>query len=960
MTRRSEEAGLNSALPEERRHLTVMFSDLVSSTELASTLDPEDYREVLDTYQRRVAAVVRDHGGIVSQFQGDGMVAYFGYPVAIESAGRDAVAAGLALVATVAELGSELRRYGDLELAARVGVHSGEVVMATVRAGGGERIPDVWGEVPNLAARLQAAGRPGDLIVSDVTASLVAGFFDIEPIGSLTLKGIAREVPAFTVLRQSAARSRIDAGPLTSFVPRTDAASWLADHWHAAQDGPARLVLISGEPGIGKSRFLREYAADVAGAGGRTVAVHCTRRDALSPLSPFGAVMDEMPQTPAAAAAWVASQSEVAPLLVIIEDIHWADPSTLEVADLLSRSRQRILIVLTARPEIRQNPHVRPMHRMELGPLNPTLARSIVATIPGGSDLPAEICDALVERAEGVPLFLEELTRAAAERADDPATRHEIPATLSEVITARLDRLGDAKGIAQLAAIVGRSFERSVLQTVSGLTPDALNAHLHRLIDLAVVEQSTEADDRLWFRHALIHEAAYGSVLRANRRRLHSEVGDALIASGRTATQPEVVAAHLSSAERAVEATELWAQASRNARRNARFREAAGHERQLLALLPLLPEADREAVELASRGRLMHCLATVDQGSPEVFTQAFRILELGVRAQDRAALLRCHLVLVPWWQANADYGAVNDTLPQAHQLAAELGDTRTAGLLTQMEGTVRVWQGRLTEAMDCLTESYNIAGPPLEESMSTLPPLPPTLVLMSAAPRVATALGLWLVGRLSEAQRLVDDTHQFVTDRAMPQAQAVTAATAAIIAQLDGDRELTKNLAAQAVELADEFTTRQWRQWAVALRWWAGAGEVEPELPAAFLRPYFLMLLADDDRVDPQRSLAMLDEALVTMRSTTEQFCEAEICRVRGVVLARQGELADAQASFDEAIAVSHAQGARMLELRALTERVRLPGSTDGSRQALQSCLDSLTGHVTARSLNDAAEVLAV
>ncbi len=273
--------GLDDA-PDERRHLTVMFSDLVGSTELAAAMDPEDLHEVIETYQRAVAAVVESHGGVVAQFQGDGVVAYFGYPVAIESAGRDAVSAGLAVVEAVRGLPDRLPPELQVpDLQARVGVHTGEVVMAAVRAGGASRIADVFGEVPNLAARLQGAAAPGQVIVSDVTQRLVSGYFVMEPMGALTLKGIGREIPASLVLRHSSARRRLETGKLTGYVARRRESDWLHGHWESVQEGPARAVMVMGEPGIGKSRLLQEFTGGLSGRGSPVTTIYCGLRDAL-------------------------------------------------------------------------------------------------------------------------------------------------------------------------------------------------------------------------------------------------------------------------------------------------------------------------------------------------------------------------------------------------------------------------------------------------------------------------------------------------------------------------------------------------------------------------------------------------------------------------------------------------------------------------------------------------------
>ena len=324
--------------PDERRQLTVVFTDLVGSTELAAALDPEDWHEVLDAYQHRVASIVTSHGGVIAQFQGDGAVAYFGYPEAVESAGRDSVAAGLAVVEEMARLGAEFP--GDLgigELQARAGIHTGEVVVAAVTAGGNERLPDLWGQVPNLAARLQAVAEPGQVVISGDTASLVSGYFEVSPLGALSLKGFAEPVPAFRVLRRSAARHRLEARPLTGFVSRSDALAWLGSEWDDAAKGAARLALVMGEPGIGKSRLLLEFSSGLAARGHTVRAAYCSRRGSLSPLQPFADVLGNPPATPMEVDAWAEDLTRSGPLLLMVEDAHWADPSTLEAVHLIAR-----------------------------------------------------------------------------------------------------------------------------------------------------------------------------------------------------------------------------------------------------------------------------------------------------------------------------------------------------------------------------------------------------------------------------------------------------------------------------------------------------------------------------------------------------------------------------------------------------------------------------------------------
>jgi len=940
----------------ERRQLTVMFTDLAGSTDLAFALDPEDWHQVLNAYQHRVAAIVDAHGGVIAQFQGDGAVAYFGYPVALESASRDALVAGMEVVDDVVRLGAELpSSLGIDDLQARAGIHTGEVLVAAVTAGGQERLPDVWGQVPNMAARLQAVGEPGHVVISAATASLVSGFFELESLGLLTLKGIGSPVSAFRVVGRSGARNRLEARPLTAFVPRAAASDWLGEQWSSLENGSGRLVVVSGEPGIGKSRLLFEFSAGLEARAQAVVTLECSRRTSLSPLHPFGGVMGQVPATPQEAVAWVQAQAGSDPLVLVVEDAHWADPSTLEAVAMIARAAAPVLVVMSARPEIADGSQVQPDATLQLDRLSAPEAHAMLEQLPGAVGLGSDIREALVRRADGVPLFLEELVRGLGDGAE--VTAQTMPTTLSEVITVRLDRVGDAKRVAQAASVIGRSFDRQVLEAATGLQGPELDADVSRLLEHALIEPVPRSDE-LQFRHALIHETSYRSVLRADRVRIHGAVGETLVASGRAAAQPEIAAYHLGAAGRASQAVPLWKQASSTARRNARFREAAGHERELLALVSKLPDDERDETELKSRSRLVMCLTAADQSAPEALEESRRVEELARRLGNREILLRNYMVLVPWWQASAAYSTINGILQEARAEAEFLGDEWTRGLIDTYEGTTRVWQGMLTAGLAQLRESYTQSGLPLEASLRELPAMASVELMALAAPRVATALACWLTGNTTEAWRIADDVLRCTTEREVPQAQAVAAVTAAIMAQLDGDRDAVIRLAGQAVRAADEVTTRQWRQWARSFQWWAGEGSEEPELPGPLLRPYFEMLLADDFLAGAERTRVLLDDALATARATGEQFCVPEILRLRAGVLRRSRLVEQAANDYDEAVQVARAQGARMLELRALTDWFGLPETAGHVRADLEVCVALTAEGGPSRSLTRAQRAL--
>jgi class 3 adenylate cyclase len=944
-----------SSQTSERRQVTVVFTDLVGSTELASALDPEDWHEVLDSYQHRVAHIVDLHGGVVAQFQGDGAIAYFGYPEASESASREALSAAMEIVEAIETLGTELPPVlGISDLKARAGIHTGEVLVAAVTAGGQERLPDVWGQVPNMAARLQAAGDPGQVLVSSDTAQLVVGYFELEPLGALTLKGIAQPVPTFRAVRRSTARYRLETRPLTTFVPRADAWAWLDGHWDDVQAGSRRLALITGEPGIGKSRLLLEFGNSLRARGHAVVTILCNRRAVLSPLHPYEEVVGALPATPREAADWVEAQARRGPLLLIVDDGHWADPSTMESLHLIARDAP-VLIAITARPEIEEDPHVEPDVQLRLTGLGPQEARVLIERLPESGGLTGDMRAALVERGEGVPLFLEELARAVTEGPEASASI--LPTTLSEVITARLDRVGnDAKRVAQAASIIGRTFDRPMLTAATGLEDPELDANLERLQEHAVIE-ATGKTEELQFRHGLFHEASNRSVLRSDRARIHGAVGEMLVASGRADVRPEIAAYHLGAAGRAVEAVPLWKRAARTARQNARFREAAGHERAVLELIDQLPEEEREPTELKSRGRLVMCLTAVDQSAPEALEQSRRVEQLARRLGDRKALLRNYMVLIPWWQASAEYRTINAILAEARSEAMQLDDQWTLQLITTYEATTRIWQGMIREGLQQIRASYAESGLPLEGSLRDLPPMRSVELMALAAPRVATALGCWLRGLSTEAWRIADDVLYCTTQRRVPQAEAVAAVTVAIMAQLDGERLDVLKLASEALQVADEVSTRQWKQWAQSLQWWAGEGTEEPELPGPLLRPYFQMLAADAPGIDDKRAVALLTAAVETSRATGERFCEPEILRMRGDRRAEADQIGAAE-DYQDAVELARQQGSKMLELRALTSWARQPSAPESVRHQLVACVDDIALGGPSRSVDQARQVI--
>lgn len=936
---------------DERRQITVLFTDLVGSTELASVLDPEDWHSVLASYQDRVAEVVAAHGGTVIQFQGDGVLACFGYPRAVETAARDAVATGMAVVDAVNSLNEQIPK-GVGRLQARAGVHTGLVVVTAARTGGTARPADIFGEVPNLAARLQGAATAGQVIVSDTTASAIAGYFELAALPPLLLRGIERHIQAHQVLRSGPARNRLEASKLVSFVSRQAEWAWLQQQWEVARQGPARALLIAGEPGIGKSRLAMEFGGSLSAAGTIVHTAHCTRASKLSPLQPFGSVLGRVPAEPAEVVDHLCSEAGRGPVLLIVDDAHWADPSSIEVVQRLLRLDLPLLVLLTARPESMERPQAPypTSSRLTLDRLSDEDARDLLAHVPGGVQLDQGLVSDLVRRADGVPLYLEEMARAVISRAGDSAGAMPVSVTLTDIIASRLDGLGPSRWVAQSASVIGREFDATVLASAADLPAGEVHERLDDLVEQAIVRPDPSRPGVFLFRHALIHEAAYSSLMRPDRRAVHDRIAHTLQAAGYHDLAPQILAYHLGNAGRAEEAARMWRVAARRARRHSRFREAAGHERQILRLLPQLPAESRDATELGARGRLALCLEAVDQEAPEVMTEAARAQALARSLGDHRSLLKIFLLLMPWWQARTDYQAIDDALPEALELARLTDDPFSTASVRLLAGTMRVWQGRLEEATYTLSEAFVLSGMPLEHSLTTQPPMSPPAVISRSSTRVAAALGWWLSGDASTAWRLTADTLKFTAERKIAPAEAVTAATAAMIAQLEGDRENASRYAAASLmarasdERPDDGASSRWQQWAAALAYWAENGQPrdeEPAVPGPLLRPYFLTLRADDGRLAADDALRLVEEALRTVRQTGEYFCEAEILRVRGRLLAESGQPDRAAMELASAVATARFQQARSLELKALTELLRLT-SDSSLRPRLADLIDQL------------------
>src|SRR5216683_539866 len=672
----------------ERRHLSVLFCDLVGSTGIAAQLDPEEWRETVAGYQRAVADAITRFGGHVAKYLGDGVMAFFGYPEAHDNDAERAARAGLAILDAIAKLNEQ---SGRQKLSARVGIDSGAVV---VGAGAGKEA-DVFGDAPNIAARVEAAAEPGTVMITDAVHRLVSGLFVVEDRGAQPLKGIERPTQLYRVIRPRGVRGRLGAAAsahgLTPFVGREDELRSLMNRWERVLDGEGQVALIIGEAGIGKSRLLRRFHEQIRGTPHtwveaatapffqntpfysisellrQLVALRGDQADGqfpqlasrltsagvkpaeaiplIAPLLnlPLSAKYPPSSLSPeqqrrlllATLVEWVLGAARVQPFVIVIEDLHWADPSTLELIQLLAEqgATARLLLLYTTRPEFRAEWPLRAHHtQITLNRLSARNVRTMVEEVAAGKALSGATIATVVERTGGVPLFVEELTRAVLESGDARLTAHQIPVTLHDSLMARLDRLGPAKEVAQVGAVIGGAFSYELLHAVYPIAEENLRSALRKVADAELIYvRGIPPDATYQFKHALIRDTAYEALLRSRRHELHQRIAHTLEERfpDTASLAPELLAHHCTEAGLVVQAVRYWRRAGRRAIERTANVEAIAQLSKGLELARTLPASSERLTEEVKLqiALITPLIATKGYTAPEVERACNRALE---------------------------------------------------------------------------------------------------------------------------------------------------------------------------------------------------------------------------------------------------------------------------------------------------------------------------------------------
>jgi class 3 adenylate cyclase/tetratricopeptide (TPR) repeat protein len=877
----------------ERRQLTVMFCDLVSSTELAARLDPEDMGQLIRGYQHCCAGVVERWGGHVAKYMGDGVLAYFGWPRAHEDDAERAVRAGLELAKSVGKL--EMTA-GDA-LAARVGIATGLVMVGELIGEGAAQEQTVVGETPNLAARLQALAAPGSVVISQATRRLIGGLFALADLGRNRLKGFAEPLAAWRVEGEGRAEGRFEAlhgEHLTPLVGREHELGILLERWAWAKDGGGQVVLLSGEPGIGKSRMIRtlrerlgdephtplshycsphhtnsalypvidllERAARVERAAppevqlARLEAVLAGARDQLDEVVPLLAALLGVPtgarypvltmtpemqkrRTLQALLDQLAALAAQQPVLALYEDVHWIDPSTLELLGLvIERIRHLpVLAVLTFRPEF-QPPWTGQAHvtTLTMSRLGPWQGADLVARVTGDKALPAAIVEQIVARTDGVPLFVEELTKAVLESGllQDAGDHYElsgplpplaIPTTLHDSLMARLDRLASIKEVAQIGAVIGREFSHELLAAVTAMAGHELDHALDQLLSSELVfRRSPTPDAKYSFKHALVQDVAYQSMLKSKRQQLHARIATVLEEQSPdiAATQPELLAHHYAGAGLPDQAIEYYRKAGERATQRSANAEAIEHFTRGLALLDALPETgERPRRELDLQLKLGRAsIAIKGYAAPEVDRTYQRARALCQQVDEPDLLHRAVMGLEAYYVVRAD-------LKTAHQLVEQsLNEARRANNPDRLMnshsqlGLILFHLGELASALSHLEEGIRIYDAQHRR-------LPHGLQDPGMIGRCYAGLTLWHLGYPDRGWARHEEALQIAQKTSHPFNIAWVSAHAALYLQHCRHTSAVAELAETAIRVATEHSFAFWLAFATCLKGWAVATE---------------------------------------------------------------------------------------------------------------------------------------
>jgi predicted ATPase/class 3 adenylate cyclase len=987
----------------ERRQLTVMFCDLVGSTVLSSRLDPEDLREIIGAYHRVVAEVITRFDGFVAKYMGDGVLVYFGYPRAHEDDAERAVRAGLGVIDAVTRLDVKF-----VKLQARVGIATGLVVVGDLIGEGSAQEQSVVGETPNLAARLQALAEPDTVVIAASTRGLVGDLFEYRDLGPVEVKGIAALAPVWQVLRPSAVASRFEAlrgSALSPLIGRDEEIDLLWRRWARAKSGDGQVVLISGEPGLGKSRLTAALEETLHADPHIRLRYFCSPYHQDSALYPFidqlGRAarftpddsptlrLDKLGALPSGAAP---SDDDVAlianllslpasepyplpslspqrkkertlealiqqieglarqhPVVMVFEDAHWIDPTSGE-----QRVRKlSVLLFVTFRPEF-QPPWIGlpQVTMLILNRLDRGDRTALAAQIAGDKSLPGEVISQIADRTDGVPLFVEELTKSVLESGllreeedryvlDRALPPFAIPTTLHASLLARLDRMSSVRRLAQIGAAIGREFSYVLLRSVCGLPEDELQTSLARLVASELVFQRGAPPDAVYsFKHALVQDAAHGSLLRSTRQQLHAQIAEALETHSPELmdSQPELFAQHYAEAGAVDESVAFWAKAGRRSIARSAMAEAAAQFQKGLDQLALLPDdRDRQRHELEFRSALGAALRFAKGLASPQMGQAFaRARELWEQLGSPSQFLQ-----VPFGQSH--YHAYRGELDLAHRLDEDL--LRRSLQRNDFGGLIL---GHLSSGRNlAFGGKFAASRLHLEEVLSLYDPTTHSSLVDQAgfhchvSAHAVLGIVLFILGFPDQALTRSNAAFAEARRLAHPPSLATSLACGNSVLSLLGDDATLHQRADNLAAVATDQGFPHWSALGTIFRGWVTVKNGDLTEGISLLRSgcaayratgaelwmtHYIALLAGACEIAGQveEAMALLDDALQTAERTGERWFAAELNRHKGQLLLRQGRVEAAEELYRKSLSIARGQEAKLWELRAAVRLARL------------------------------------
>ena len=1006
----------------EFRQITVMFCDLVGSTQLSEKLDPEDLQKIIDSYRRECSTAIRRYGGEVARYLGDGVLAFFGWPYAHEDDAPRAVHAALEIVSVVTKISE------SVTLACRVGVCSGPVVVGEIRNSTASWSMDAVGETPNIAARLQTLAEPDTVLISESTRRLVSATFDLQGLGPQALKGITEPVRAYRVLAAKSAGSRFEAahaGTLTPLVGRSSELRLLLDRWEKVKEGDGQVILLSGIPGVGKSRLLHELKSHVEEEP------HILLHHQCSPYhnqSAFHPVIEQIEQaahliareadadkiTKLQAYLPRSTNSSIEPLLLIanllsistenqqhlseltpqqiknrtistlvemllafsvqrptlciFEDAHWLDASTLELLELMiSRiAHARVLLIVSSRPEFRPTwlAHAN-VSTHSLTRLSQAEVKTMIRDLLRGGNMPQKLVDQIIEKADGVPLFIEELTsstlsaplRETLGHTEQPASLR-VPETLSDALMERLDRAAPSRRVAQIAAVIGREFSDDLLSAAARIDEEDMQSALSLLEQADIIYRvGISPFVRFAFKHVLLRDAIYDSLLKSKRQQIHADIAAILVHDfpKLVENQPEVLALHYQEASNHQMAIRYWFESGQRAVAHSANVEAIANFRKALQLLNALPETPERIkqeidIQLALGIPLIAVRGYTAAETREAFSRARTLcLRLGDIPEYFQALFGL-------WGNHWMCGKNDEALRMADEFLSRsraLSDPVLLMVANRVMGSTLLTLGDFQSSASHFEETIRLSTGREER---------PLYNLYMVGPRAASLLllswDLWILGYPDQALSRVSEALALGKDLGHPYTVAFAHYMTSVVHLLRGDAAHALESAERSFEMSQE---QRFSLYAILSRISRGRaigelgrlGEARVELTqgidearrngVGFMLPMMDSWLADvhTKTGENEYALSFVERALTNIGDVTGRSWEAELHRQRAQILLAldPSKLREAESHLQKSIEVARGQSAKSLELRAATnlaELWRAQGRPDEARALLE------------------------